>query len=277
MLGKIKLAVAPVQPNWMFTALHLSPRGITTGTIPWRGSSFDVEIDVFESRIVLSRSNGARTSVALTPVRTVAEVYADLVAALEALGVVCAISPVPQELPDTTPLDEDRRPSEYDPEAVLRWFAASTMAAAIFDAWRTHFFGRSGVQLWWGAFDVALLLFSGRHVAPPADRGYIMRYDLDAELMNVGLYYGDAQTPPLFYGYIYPAPKEAQSLPIAPAQASWSSALQEWVLPYEAVRTSSDPPATLRSFIDAIYEQCFAAAGWPVGEFSYKLPPVPPR
>ncbi len=273
MLGKIKLALAPVKPNWMFTALYLSPRGVTTGTIPWRSGSFDVTIDVFESAIVLSRSNGACATVPLTPVRTVADVYADLSAALAALDIECSISKIPQEVPDTTPLDQDRRPSEYDAAAVLRWFEVSTAVCGIFDGWRAQFFGRSGVQLWWGGFDVAVILFSGRRLKPPTDRGYIMRYDLDAELMNVGLYYGDGQTAPYFYGYIHPEPEGAQSLAIAPPQASWSSALHEWVLPYDVVQHASNPTVALCSFIDAIYEQCFVAAGWPRDAFTYERPP----
>ncbi|MFZ0033147.1 MAG: DUF5996 family protein [Candidatus Cybelea sp.] len=277
MLGKIKLAVAPLQPNWMFTALHLSPRGVTTGTIPWRGSSFDATIDVFDSEIVLSRSNGAHATVSLVPVHTVAEVYAKLTDALATLGVDCTISTTPQELPDTTPFDEDRRASEYDAAAVRRWFASATAVSGVFDGWRSHFFGRSGVQLWWGALDVALMLFNGRHVAPPADRGYLMKYDLDAELMNVGLYYGDEKTAPFFYGYIYPEPADARSLPVAPAQAVWSSDLREWVMPYEVVRNAPNPPELLRAFIGAIYEQCFAAAGWDRAALSYDPPPLAAR
>jgi hypothetical protein len=274
MLGKIKLAVAPVQPNWLFTALYLTPRGLSTGTVLWRESSFEAVVDVFESAILITRSNGESARVPLLPVRTVAEVYADLTSALAKLGIVCTISTIPQEIPDVTPLDEDRRPSEYDPAPARRWFAASTAVSGVLDDWRARFFGRANLQLWWGAFDIALLLFSGRHVAPPTDRGYIMKYDLDAELMNVGLYFGDAQTPPFFYGYIHPEPADAASLPIAPSQASWSTALHEWVLPYESVRTSSDPATVLRAFVDAIYEHCFDAAGWPRDAFSYRPPPI---
>ncbi len=215
MLGKMKLARAPMEPNWMFTRLLLTPRGVTTGFIPWAGESFDASIDVFDSTIVLARSNGARATIPLLPVRTVADVYADVAVALEKLKVECAITPVPQEIPDTTPLDQDRRPSEYDPAAVLRWFQATTATADVFDEWRSHFFGRTGIQLWWGAFDFALILFNGRHVAAPIDRGYLMKYDLDAELMNVGLYYGDDKAAPFFYGYIYPEPPGAEKLPVA--------------------------------------------------------------
>jgi hypothetical protein len=275
MLGKLRVALSPSQPNWMFTALLLSARGVTTGTIPWEGTSLQASLDVLTSEIVLERSNGASRRIALLPARTVADVFAEMQAALDALAVRCSLSPVPQEVADSTPLSQDRRPASYEPEAVRRWFAAATASASIFEQWRAHFFGRTGIALWWGALDVALLLFSGKHVPAPTDRGYIMQYDLDAELMNVGLYYGDERTAPFFYGYIYPQPAGAESLPIEPAGAAWSRALGEWVLPYDAVRHAADPAATLRAFLDAMYEQCFAAAGWDRAAFSYVAPKRP--
>jgi hypothetical protein len=273
MLGKLRVALSPSQPNWLFTALRLSARGVTTGPIPWLGTSLEASIDVFSSEFVIERSNGDGRRIKILPPRSVADIYAELRSVLEALDVECAISPIPQELPDTTPLHEDRRLADYDPAAVRRWFAAATATANVFEEWRAHFFGRNGIQLWWGGLDVALLLFSGRRVTPPADRGYIMKYDLDAELMNVGLFYGDEHTPPFFYGYIFPQPANAASLPIGPARASWSDAFKEWVLPYDAVRFSGDPSAELRAFLDAIYDQCIAAAGWDRDAYVYAAPP----
>ena len=120
--------------------------------------------------------------------------------------------------------------------------------------------------------DVALLLFNGKHVPPPTDRGYLLRYDLDAEMMNVGLYPGDDATAPFFYGYIFPQPPSAATLPIAPAGASWSTAVSEWVLPYESVRAAADPGAALHAFLDAIYRQCVDAAGWDRDAFRYDAP-----
>lgn len=272
MLGKMRLALSPPQPNWFFTALHLTARGLTTGPLPWRGTAVQGSIDVFTSEIVIERSTGTSRRIALVPARTVAEIYAAFQAALASLDVACTISPIPQEIADTTPLHEDRRPAAYEPDAVRRWFHAATATAGVFDAWRARFFGRTGIQVWWGALDVALLLFNGKKVAPPADRGYIMKYDLDAELMNAGLYYGDEQTPPFFYGYIFPQPPNAEALPVGPAGASWSNAIKEWVLPYDAVRFAADPAAELSAFLDAIYEQCFAAAGWDRDASSYVAP-----
>jgi hypothetical protein len=272
MLGKLRVALSPAQPNWLFTALYLSARGVTTGPMPWRGTTIEVSVDVFSSEIVIERSTGDSRRIALVPALTVADVYARLHAELETLGVQCPISPVPQELPDTTPLNEDNRPAAYEPDAVRRWFAAATAAAVIFEDWRAHFFGRSGIQVWWGALDITLLLFNGKHVAPPTDRGYIMKYDLDAELMNVGLYYGDEATAPFFYGYIFPQPPGAETLPIAPASAAWSDAIKEWVLPYDDVRNAADPAAVVHAFLDSIYAQCVAAAGWDREALTYEEP-----
>lgn len=271
-LGKIRLALSPPQPNWMFTALYLTPRGLTTGSIPCSYFSIECVLDVFDSAIVIFKSDGRSVSVPFLPPRAVAAVYADVAAALQELNVECYISPIPQEVPDTTPLHEDRRVRDYDQAAALRWFQTYTAVAGTFERWRSAFFGRNGIQVWWGAFDVALILFSGKRVAPPTDRGYLMKYDLDAELMNVGLYLGDEKTAPFFYGYIYPEPNGAPALPIRPATASWSAQLHEWVLPYDDVRASTDPEATIRTFIDAIYAHCFDAAGWNRDALTYDLP-----
>lgn len=271
MLGKMRVALSPTQPNWMHTALYLNARGITTGFIPHAHSSFEAELDVFDSTITIAHSNGEKRTVNLVPAQTIAEIYGRLNRALEELTIGCSISPIPQELPDTTPFNEDRRPSEYDPAAVQRWFAVMTNVATIFEGWRSQFFGRTGIQLWWGAFDLAVMLFSGRKVTAPTDRGYLMKYDLDAELMNVGLYLGDASVAPFFYGYIYPEPPNAPGLTIA-APASWSSDLHEWVLPYEALRSQNDPAKAICAFIDSIYNQCFEVCGWTRDHHVYDAP-----
>jgi hypothetical protein len=271
MLGKLRLALSPPQPNWMFTALALTARGITTGPLPWRSGSVQATLDVFAGALIVETSDGRSRQIALVPARTVAEIFAELHAALAALDVAVTLTAIPQEIPDLTPLDTDARPAAYDPPAVQRWFAVVTATAAVFEAARAPFFGRTGIQIWWGALDFALLLFSGKHVPAPTSRGYLLRYDLDAEMLNVGFYPGDDTSAPFFYGYIYPQPAGAPQLPV-PAGVTWSAPLGEWVLPYDAVRAAADPPARLRSFVDALYGLCFSAAGWDSAALSYAAP-----
>ncbi len=78
MLGKLRVALSPSQPNWMFTALLLSARGITTGPVPWHDTSVEASLDVFSSELIVASSTGKRRRIALLPVRTVAEIYAEL-------------------------------------------------------------------------------------------------------------------------------------------------------------------------------------------------------
>lgn len=270
MLGKLRVALSPPQPNWMHTALALDARGFTTGAMPCYDTSVEGVLDVFSSELIVRHSTGDERRIALVPARTVADVYAALQDALVALGIDCAISPIPQEVPDTTPLHEDTH-AAYDPAAVQRWFGVATASANVFDRWRSRFFGRSGIPLWWGAFDLAVILFNGRHVPAPTDRGYLFKYDLDAELMNCGLYFGDEKTPPFFYGYVYPQPAGAEDAAM-PTGVTWSATLEEWVLPYELVRTAAAPGEMISSFLDALYELCVTRCGWDRAALSYHAP-----
>jgi hypothetical protein len=271
MLGKLRVALSPPQPNWMHTALALDARGFTTGAMPCHDTSVEGMLDVFSSELIVRHSTGDERRIALVPARTVAEVYAALQDALVALGIDCAISPIPQEVPDTTPLSDDTH-AAYDPVAVQRWFRVATASANVFDRWRSRFFGRSGIPLWWGAFDLAVILFNGRHVPAPTDRGYLFRYDLDAELMNCGLYFGDEKTAPFFYGYVYPQPEGAEAAAM-PTGVTWSATLEEWMLPYERVRTSAAPAAMISGLLDALYELCVTRGGWDRAALSYVAPP----
>ena len=273
MLGKLRLALAPPQPNWIFTSLALTARGVTTGAMPWGDRSVQATLDLFSSEIVLELSDGRTQRIPLLPVRTIAAVFADLRAALAELGINAIVTTAPQEVADVTPLDTDTRAIVYDAAAVQRWFAVTTATGALFDEWRAHFFGRTGIQLWWGAMDLSLMLFSGRHVEPPTDRGYLLKYDLDAELMNAGFYPGDDANPrAIFYGYIYPQPAACSTIDLGVPDAFWSQQLGEWILPYDAVRASADPHATLNAFLSAIYTACGSAAGWDHGALSYARP-----
>jgi hypothetical protein len=90
--------------------------------------------------------------------------------------------------------------------------------------------------------------------------------------MNVGLYAGDENTPPFFYGYIFPQPAGAEQMTMAPAAVTWSQAFGEWVLPYEAVRTSTEPATLLLRFLDALYGRCVTSAGWDAADLAYDAP-----
>lgn len=273
MLGKLRLALAPHQPNFLFTSLAHTPRGFSTGAIPYELRTIEASIDVFRAQLTLVSSAGGKYRISLAEPRTIAAVFAEFGAGLAALDVAVSLSPIPQEVSDLTPFDIDDRPAIFNPADAQRWLTVIAATNAVFERWRSHFFGRTGIQLWWGAFDFALLLFSGKRVDAPTDRGYLMRYDLDAEMMNAGFYPGDDANPAMFYGYIYPPPPDCSALSIAPPSAGWSEKLGEWILPYDLVRTSADPEAEIVAFLNSIYGVCGATSGWDRKELTYRVPP----
>jgi hypothetical protein len=123
-----------------------------------------------------------------------------------------------------------------------------------------------------------VLLFSGRKVSAPDDRGYIMRYDLDAEHMNADFWPGDDLVPqPSFYAYVVPQPAGCESAAVEPPYAGWAEAMGQWLMPYEEVRTCADPRQAIMDFLSAVYRVATSLGGWNAESFTYVRPPKAPR
>ena len=127
----------------------------------------------------------------------------------------------PQEVPWTVRLDEDREHHTYDPAQVAVYFSAASRAALVLAALRAPYRGRStAVNAWWGSFDLAVALFSGRP-AEPRSQGFIERNSGDAEEVMVGWWPGDARHPrAAFFAYASPAPPSfGDGILVAPGPA----------------------------------------------------------
>ena len=57
-------------------------------------------------------------------------------------------------------------------------------------------------------------------------------------------------------------PKGFAQATIAPAGATWSAEMGEWLLRYELVRTAPDPESALLSFLQTTYRAAADLAGW---------------
>jgi hypothetical protein len=66
----------------------------------------------------------------------------------------------------------------------------------------------------------------------------------------------------VFYAYAVPQPKGFAEQRVSPASAHYDERFGEFVLPYEAVRLSNDPEATLTDFIRTTYAHGARLAGW---------------
>jgi hypothetical protein len=275
MLGKTKLALCPPQPEWLHAALQLDAAGWVTGAIPVDGRLLSMGVDAFASKLWMASSDGHRIEIVLGDGSCVADVWARFSAGLRELGVEADIWAKPQELADTTPFDKNTHDCTFVAADAQAFHSLLCRIQGVFEEFRSGFFGRSGVQFWWGAFDLSVLLFTGERDVAPDDRGYIMRYDLDAAHANFGFWPGDDSAPsPSFYAYLYPQPEGCAAAPINPDGAAWVEQMGEWMLPYEVVVNSEDPAATVRSFLECVYGIAGSLGGWDLAKFTY-IKPLP--
>lgn len=273
MLGKTRLALNPPQPEWLNASLALDARGFSTGPMPVGSRVLTCGIDVFDGTLWIRFSDGRSATVAIGPDRCVADIWAAYSAALAELGIDVDIWEKPQELADVTPFHENRHDCTLVAEQAQRFHRVLCSIDGVLEEFRSRFFGRSGVQFWWGAFDLAVLLFTGERAAAPEDRGYIMRYDMDAQHMNAGFWPGDDAAPtPGFYAYLVPQPPGCATAPIAPEHAGWVESMGEWMMSYEAVRTCDDPRAAILEFLTSVYGFAVTDGGWDATRFTYTAP-----
>ncbi len=277
MLGKVRLALAPALPEWLHSCLYLDARGFTTGAMPHASDIVQMGIDLVRLELWIRSSDGRDARVPIGGGRCVADIWADLHRTLAEFDLVLDLWDRPQETTDRTPFSENTTHCTIDPEHAGRFFRILTSSNAIFEQFRSSFFGRSGVQFWWGSFDLTVLLFSGKAVPAPEDRGYIMRYDLDAEHMNAGFWPGDDASPtPAFYAYLVPQPANCKSAPIEPPQCLWVESLGEWVFRYEEARALEDPAKAILDFFNSVYRFAVTDAGWDAETHRYEAPGLSP-
>ena len=277
-VGKYRLARTPwINHSWHAT-LYVDARGMTTSLIP---DAAGVEI-VFNLRDHVVRAESADGRAAEFPLgpMSVAEFHARFVETVAWLGGAPEFDGRPNEIPDAVPFHDDRKPRPYDADAVERFFRALAVISRVFLRFRTGFIGKvSPVHLFWGSFDLAVTRFSGRP-APLHPGGVpglpddVAQEAYSHEVSSAGFWPGDPQTRfPAFYSYAYPAPAGFAETEPAPEGAYFDQKLGEFLLPYDVVRTSSDPEATLMTFLESTYRAAAILGRWdreelecPIGE-----------
>lgn len=265
LLGKLAVALAPPEPELQHAALRLTARGWETSPLPApdRSGALVVALDLHAHEAVVEHSAGRLVRVPLTPHRSVGDVTRQLLDALAGEVGTVRINPQPQEVPWTVPLDEDDEHATYDPAQVAVYFAAATRATLALAALRAPYRGRSTpVNAWWGSFDLAVSLFSGRRAEPPSG-DFITRNAADAEQIEVGWWPGDARYPhAAFYAYAFPAPEGFGAEQLSPAAARWDGTLGEYLLDWDDVVASDDPIGAAVEFGRAAVAHACNVCGW---------------
>jgi hypothetical protein len=276
-VGKLRLAGSPMINHWWQATFYVTPRGLTTGSIFDGTRSYSVDLDFHDHVLRIDADDGARATVALEP-KSVAAFYAELMATLKELQIGTTINPTPNEVDPAIPFAEDDVHVSYDAGAVHEFWRQLVQVDRVLRQFRSRFAGKvSPVHVFWGAMDMACTRFSGRRAprhpgGAPNCGDWVMVEGYSHELSSCGFWPGGGEEG-AFYAYAYPEPDGFKDHDVTPADAFYSDELRQFLLPYEAVRTSADPDATLLGFLQTTYEAAASHAGWDRAALEYA--PVP--
>jgi hypothetical protein len=266
-VGKYRLSHAPWERHSWHVTLYVTPRGLTTGLVPDGEMGITLTFD-FRDHVLICESKNARDSFRLEEM-SVAGFLARTTALVTRLGGSMDIHGAPNEVANPVPFAEDTALRPYDRGAVENFHEALVRIDRVFERFSTGFLGKvSPVHFFWGSFDLAVTRFSGR-VAPRHSGGVPALPDDVAveayshEVSSAGFWPGGAGVDePMFYSYAYPAPSGFSTRSIEPEAAHYNEKLGEFLLPYEAIRTSADPEGDLLRFLQTTYEAAADTAEW---------------
>src|SRR6516225_116617 len=268
-VGKYRLARTPWLNHSWHATLYVNARGLTTSIIPDGAVSVEIAFDLLDHTIIGATTGGRKAGFPLGPM-SVAEFHRRFLDLISQLGGTAQFDGRPNEVPNPVLFRDDRRTRPYDADAVTRFFQAIVAINRVLNQFRTGYIGKvSPVHLFWGSFDLAVTRFSGR-LAPLHQGGVphlpdaVAREAYSHEVSSAGFWPGGGG--PIdyaaFYSYAYPAPEAFAFAAVRPVPAFFSKELGEFLLPYEAVRTASDPERTLTEFLQSTYEAAANLSRW---------------
>ncbi|GAA4323473.1 DUF5996 family protein [Mucilaginibacter gynuensis] len=271
-VGKIKLEALPwVNHSWHIT-LHITPTGLTTQTIPYQNTYFQIDFDFVNHELRVSKSDGSVRQFSLKHI-SVADFYDKIFAILGEMGIHIVIKTMPSEVfGDVIPLDSDHKHVTYDENQAAAFHKALLNIQQVFMIYRSGFTGKSSpVHFFWGTFDLALAFFSGRK-APrhpgklPHLPDKVLQDAFSHEVNDCGFWTGSEAFPEAaFYCYLYPEPAGYQTAKVSPAEAFYSLPMGEFILPYAAVQRAENPKAKLLDFLKSTYAIGSGLAKWDNG------------
>jgi hypothetical protein len=265
-VGKVRMALTPAINHCWNVTLYPTARGVTTMPI-WHGTQcVQIDFDFLDHVLLVETADGGRKTIPLKPM-SVAEFYQRVMDALDSLGVPVRIWPMPVEVAEPIPFNQDQTHKAYDAEYAQRFWRVLLQATRIITAFRARFTGKvSPVHLFWGALDLACTRFSGRsapqHPSMPGLADRVTRDAYSHEVSSCGFWPGAPGVEPFFYSYAYPEPAGYAAYSLAPGQGSYNATFGEFILPYEEMRLSADPDAALLGFLQSTYEAAAECGKW---------------
>ena len=262
-VGKICLALTPPSNHFWNIAFRITPQGFATPLLYAQGCTLTMTFDFIDHQLVIVCSDGRTEQLPLAP-QSVAAFYSSVMATLARMDIKVKIWPMPVEIPEPIRFDQDTVHHDYDPAAAHACWQILVNVTPILERFRGEFIGKcSPVHFFWGSFDLAVTRFSGRPAPERPGADSITREAYSHEVASHGFWPGGPAFPePAFYAYAAPEPAGFKDAIVRPAAAFYSTALSEFLLPYEAVRRAADPAADLTAFLESTYDAAADLGGW---------------
>ncbi|WP_242927252.1 DUF5996 family protein [Pontibacter vulgaris] len=273
-IGKIRLKQMPHQNHWWHVTLYLTARGLTTGPIPYRFYTFQIDFDFISHQLIIETSLGTTETITLHNGLSVAQFYTSVFSALTALGIKVAILAKPYDNKCATPFADDHEHATYEPEQVTRYWRILAVIDGIMKEFSGRFYGKTcPVQLYWHHFDLVVTRFSGKALPIRPEASIVEKEAYSHEVISFGFWPGDEQVRfPAFYSYTFPSPHGLDEEPLLPREAAWvdSNGSPMALLKYDDMRTADNPKQVLLDFMESAYHAGASLAGWPVTELRSK-------
>jgi hypothetical protein len=262
-VGKVRLALSPRVNHWWEVPLYVNARGLTTSAIPYGDGNFEIQFDFIEHKLEIETSWGSSKTLALKP-RSVADFYAEFMAAIRSLGIAVKIWSMPVEVADPVRFENDTQHASYDPEYAHRFWKILVSCENVFQKFRAGFVGKcSPIHFFWGSFDLCVTRFSGRRAPERPDADSITREAYSHEVISAGFWPGGGDVKgAAFYAYAAPEPAGFADQKVKPGAASYHPQMKEFLLMYDDVRRAASPRAAVMEFLQTTYDAAANLANW---------------
>jgi hypothetical protein len=147
-VGKIRLMLSPPMNHWWNTTMYVTPRGLTTSSMTYKGQYLQIDFD-FTDHILLIRTTKDSKTIALRP-RSVANFYYEVMRNLQLLGMPITIWTTPVEVQDRTPFEKDEKHAAYDAEYAQRVWRIMAEASRVLTEFRSGSLARLVPYIFFG-------------------------------------------------------------------------------------------------------------------------------
>jgi hypothetical protein len=262
-MGKIKLGLLRIEPEWKNTLLDLTYNGYTTGLIPYeedeKDSSFQIDFNIKDSKIMINNTLGEKKEYKIHSKISIAEIYREMIS-----WVSISINTKPQEMVHSIPFDEDNEIRNYDDTAANEYFKWSVFSYKVLKEFTAPFRNKTiNAKYFWGTFDTTTVLYGGKEF-PFSGEGIIEKNAFAENLIEFGFWPGDENFDnPAFFIMPYPFTKnDYNKAEIKPKEAYFSKEKGEFFVLLSDILKNENPKKALLCFFNLGYKILTRGEAW---------------